>query len=278
MGGILPHLEDHIAQWRLTLDGEPFQTHSSWLAFVTRGGERAMLKVYKPDSDEAPGARYLMAHKGLGTVRVLEADEAAILIERIMPGTMLKELPVQGRDDEATHIVCDTILKLQQSRAPIAGWPGHEVQKTEFKRRNAIPPLTADIAARAEAMLLELEATQKDTVLLHGDLHHDNILFDETRGWLAIDPKGIVADLAYELAAPLRNPIESPDMFLSPAQMDRRVRIYCERLSLDRQRVLGWSFARNCVAALWYADRTPVPERVKVWPAATLAALKLLES
>jgi streptomycin 6-kinase len=60
--------------------------------------------------------------------------------------------------------------------------------------------------------------------------------------------------------------------------MDRRVRIYCERLKLDRRRVLGWCFARNCVAALWYADRTPVPERVKIWPSATLAALTLLES
>jgi streptomycin 6-kinase len=55
------------------------------------------------------------------------------------------------------------------------------------------------------------------------------------------------------------------------------VLIYCERLNLDRRRVLGWCFARNCVAALWYADRTPEPERVKIWPSATLAALKLLE-
>jgi len=271
-------LQAHIAKWRLTPDGEPFETHSSWLAFVTRGDERAMLKAFKPDSDEGPSSRYLIAHRGVGTVRVLESDDSAILVERVVPGTILSELSAQGRDDEATHIICDTILKLQESRADIVGWPGHDVQTTEFRRRIAIAPLTAEIAAKAEAIFLCLEASQKKRVLLHGDLHHDNILFDAKRGWLIVDPKGIVGDLAYEIAAPLRNPLANPDHFLSPAQMDRRVRIYCERLKLDRRRVLGWCFARNCVAALWYADRTPRAERRKAWPAATLAALELLNA
>ena len=278
MAELLPHLQPHIERWRLTLDGAPFETHSSWLAFVTRGKDRAVLKVYKPDSDEAQGTRYIAAHDGAGTVRVLEHDDAGVLLERAVPGTPLSEMALAGRDDEATHIVCDTILKLQQSRAPIAGWPAHEVQKAEFRRRIAIPPLDAEIAARAEALFLELEATQPEHVLLHGDLHHDNILFDERRGWLAIDPKGMVADLAYELAAPLRNPVGSPERFLSPEHMDHRVRIYCARLGVDRRRTLGWCFARNCVAALWYADRTPVPERVAVWPIPTLSALRLLDS
>ena len=272
------HLDKYIAKWRLTLDGEPFETHSSWLSFVRRGQDRAVLKVFKPESDEAPGARFLLLHKGAGTVRVLESDPKAILLERVVPGTRLETLSLGGRDDEATHIICDTIEKLQSARAVIAGWPGHEEQVAEFKRRIAVAPLTPEIAARAQALFLELEATQKHRVLLHGDLHHENILFDDDRGWLAIDPKGVVGDLAYELAAPLRNPLESPDTFMTPAQMDRRVGIYCERLRLERRRVLGWCFARNAIAALWYADRTPEPLRAKAWPAATLAALKLLDA
>jgi streptomycin 6-kinase len=271
-------LDSHLAQWRLTLDGEPFETHSSWLAFVRRGQDRAVLKVFKPESDEAPGARFLLLHKGAGTVRVLESDPKAILLERIVPGTRLEALSLDGRDDKATHIICDTIEKLQSARAAIAGWQGHEEQVAEFKRRVAIAPLTAEIAARAQALFLELEATQEHRVLLHGDLHHENILFDDKRGWLAIDPKGVVGDLAYELAAPLRNPLADPDTFMTPAQMDRRVGIYCERLRLERRRVLGWCFARNAIAALWYADRTPEPQRDKAWPAATLAALKLLDA
>lgn len=271
-------LEPHLAAWRLTPDGEPFETHSSWLSFVRRGQDRAVLKVFKPESDEAPGARFLALHKGIGTVRVLESDPNAVLLERVVPGTRLEALSFAGRDDEATHIICDTIEKLQSANADIAGWPGHEEQVAEFKRRVAIAPLTTEIAARAQALFLELEATQAHRVLLHGDLHHENILFDDKRGWLTIDPKGVIGDLAYELAAPLRNPLVDPDTFMTPAQMDRRVGIYCERLKLDRRRVLGWCFARNAIAALWYADRTPEPLRDKAWPAATLAALTLLDA
>jgi streptomycin 6-kinase len=270
----LTHLSGHIDEWRLIPDGEPFETHSSWLCFVRRDGERALLKVFKPGSDEAPSARYFAAHHGHGTVRVLANDAQALLIERISPGTLLSTLSRSGRDDEATHIVCDTITTLQSRRAATTGWPGHQEHATQFEKRQAIAPLTRDIVSRAQSLFRELDATQEERVLLHGDLHHENILFDEARGWLAIDPKGEVGELAYELAAPLRNPLEDPNR--SPTQMDRRVRIYCERLNLDRQRVLGWCFARNASAAMWYADHTPEPLREKTWAAATLIALQLL--
>jgi streptomycin 6-kinase len=271
------HLAHHLDLWGLTPDGEPFETHSSWLAFVSRGTDRAVLKVYKPDSDEAPSARYLTLRHGHGTVRVLTADDRAILVERIDPGTLLATHPPDGRDDEATNIICDTIEKLQSVKADPTGWPGHDLHYDEFEKSQALAPLTPRIAARAAAMFRELNASRAPPVLLHGDLHHGNILFDDARGWLAIDPKGEVGEIAYELAAPLRNPLERSEFFMSEAQMDRRVRIYCERLGVDRQRVLGWCFARNCSAALWYAGRTPEPLRDKAWPAATLTALKLLQ-
>ncbi len=272
----LDPLHAHIERWDLTPDGQPFETVSSWLCFTMRGPERAMLKVFKPESDEGPSARYLALHKGHGTARVLESDEAAILVERIDPGTQLTTYPLGGRDDEATHVVCDTIEKLQSANADPSGWPGHDLQYGVFGSGYAVPPLTDVVVARAAATFRELEASRPECVLLHGDLHHENILFDATRGWLAIDPKGEVGEIAYELAAPLRNPLERLEEFVTPAQMDRRVRIYCERLGLDRTRVLGWCFARNCSAALWHANRTPESARAKAWATAALTALSLL--
>ena len=270
-------LETHFTRWRLAPDGKPFETHSSWLCFVRRDSDPAFLKVFKPGSNEGPSSRYLAAHGGKGTVRVVESDSSAILVERISPGTPLTTLSLSGRDDKATHIVCETIERLQESHCDITGWPGHEEHEIQFEMRQVVPPLTPEIAARARSLFRQLDAMQGTRVLLHGDLHHDNILFDDRRGWLAIDPKGEVGELAYELAAPLRNPLEGPDIFMSKAQMDRRVHIYCERLNLDRERVLGWCFARNASAAMWYADRTPEPLRDKAWPAATLTALELLD-
>lgn len=278
MTEILPHLEDHIAKWRLARDGAPFETHSSWLAFVTRDGKPAVLKVFKPGSNEAPSSRYLILHKGCGTVRVLDSDDAAILVERITPGTRLASLSAAGRDEEAIHVICDTIEKLQSSGADSAGWPGHDEHLAVFAEREPVAPFTPKIIARAKALFRELDASQPQRVLLHGDLHHDNILFDDRLGWLAIDPKGEAGEIAYELAAALRNPLESAELFITPGQLDRRVQIYCERLKLDRRRVLGWCFARNASAALWYCAVTPETSRQKAWPAVTLAALELLNS
>lgn len=275
---MLEHLAPYLDRWMLTPDGAPFETHSSWLCHVRRGSAHAFLKAFKPDSDEAPSGRYLAQHNGAGTVHVLEADNHAILVERLVPGTSLTALSLDGRDDVATQIICDTIEKLQSAKADPAGWPAYEEQKTEYARHVEHPPLTKDVVDRARAMLGELEATQTDVRLLHGDLHHENILFDETRGWLAIDPKGVAGELAYELAGPLRNPLERPDLFADAKAMDRRVRIYCERLGLDRARVLGWCFARNCVVALWNAQHWPDASRSANWAAATLTALKLLQS
>ena len=78
------HLEDHIAKWRLTPDGKPFETHSSWLVFVQSRGKPAALKVYKPHSDETRSAD-ILRHWGDRAVRVYEGDTSAMVVERIVP-------------------------------------------------------------------------------------------------------------------------------------------------------------------------------------------------
>src|SRR5207244_1723119 len=69
----------------------------------------------------------------------------------------------------------------------------------------------------------DLCGSQRHRQLLHGDLHHYNVLFDARRGWLAIDPKGVVGELEYEVGAALRNPYEAPELFLEPSTIERRV-------------------------------------------------------
>src|SRR5262249_62067687 len=120
--------------------------------------------------------------------------------------------------------------------------------------------LPADLLDRAASLYGELWRSQGPRVLLHGDLHHDNVLDGGLRGWLAIDPKGIIGERAYETGALLRNPTEDASRFARPEVIDRRVRILCERLALDRERVVGWGFAQAGRSALWGVEgRTPDP-------------------
>jgi streptomycin 6-kinase len=103
----------------------------------------------------------------------------------------------------------------------------------------------------AERLFAELLASQAEPVLLHGDLHHFNILAAERQPWLALDPKGVVGEPAYEVGALLRNP--SPDQ---PAHVQaRRVAQLAEALALDRERLLGWGVAQAVLSGWWmYED------------------------
>ena len=67
-------------------------------------------------------------------------------------------------------------------------------------------------------------------MFLHGDLQHYNVLRDEVRGWLAIDPKGVVAELEYEIGSILRNPVELAELVIKPTAISRRLSVLTTEL------------------------------------------------
>jgi streptomycin 6-kinase len=119
-------------------------------------------------------------------------------------------------------------------------------------------PLPLDLVERAEALFDDLLASQAQAMLLHGDLHHENILAATREPWLAIDPKGLVGEPAYEVGALLRNPY--PHLLSEPdpaAILASRLDLLAEELALDRQRMLAWAFAQAVLSAWWHVeDRT----------------------
>ena len=243
----LAHLSGHIEKWRLTPDGEPFETRSSWLQFVQTGGKPAVLKVYKPNSDETRGAD-ILRHWGERAVRVYAADEAAMVVERIVPGSPLSASTAHD-DDRATHIWCATVSGLHVAPAP-KGWKTLFDCGRCYKRpyRDHLV-LTRDHFERGKKVFFELCETQSaKQFLLHADLHHDNILNDRGRGWLVIDPKGYAGELEFETASFLHNPARD---FRTAAVLERRARILSDRLGLDHDRILRWCFAHGVLSALW---------------------------
>lgn len=90
--------------------------------------------------------------------------------------------------------------------------------------------------------------------LLHGDLHHYNVLFDSDRHWLAIDPKGVLGELEYEVGAALRNPCETPELFASPATIETRIARFEAELKLNPDRMLAWGFAQAVLSAIWTVE------------------------
>jgi streptomycin 6-kinase len=244
----------HFTRWSLRPEGEPLETPSSYIVTVQSPAGPAVLKLFKPPREEAGSPRVLAHYGGSGAVRVIAHDEEAMLMRRALPGTPLSDLVRAGHDDEATGVICDVAAALHARGAASGDWITVEDWGDDFgchrrsARADSIPSALLDEAQEAFAVLC---GTQSKRVLLHGDLHHDNILFDRSLGWLAIDPKGVLGEPEYELGAALRNPVGSAEVYTDPAVMERRVARMCARLGFEPARVVRWCFAQAVLSAVW---------------------------
>ncbi len=264
----------HLALWGLTPVGPVRRTSTAWLAPVRRGSERLMLKGVGT-SDEAGQGAALAHWAGRGAVRLLAQHGEVLLLERAAPGGPLSSLVYAGRDDEATAITAEVIATLHAAPTPegfvtVEDW-GRGFERVRPRARAG----GADVRLidRAADLYRDLCASQGAAKLLHGDLHHDNILHDEGRGWLAIDPKGVVGEAAFETGAMLRNPGPDPALWADRARIARRTAILCERLDLDLVRVVGWCFARAVLSALWHVEDRQDPGPAWSMARATLSLL-----
>lgn len=262
-------------EWSLTL-GPPFPRLTfNYAAPATRAdGTAAVLKVCLPDREYATEAAALRLFDGRGSVRLLEHDLArgALLLERLEPGTLLRDV---ADDAEATTIAAGVMRQLWRPVPPshpfpsVADW-ARGLTRLRQQFAGGTGPLPEALVAQAESLFADLLASQTETALLHGDLHHDNILAAGRAPWLAIDPKGIVGDPAYETAVFIRNP---DTLFASPHAgrvLARRIDQLSEELTLDRARVRGWAMAHAVLSLAW-----SVEDEGQV-PPASLACAELL--
>ncbi len=265
----------HTAKWRLVPDGSEIETPSSWLLPVRQSALPAMLKVYKPGSDERHGTDYLRYVEGDGAVCVMAADEEALLMERATGSRSLLDMAVNGGDASAGEILAGTVAKLHRPRAaapPPTLVPLERHFASLFEHASE-HPLLGRSAATARALFGAL----RDAIPLHGDLHHSNVLDGGTRGWLAVDPKGLIGERTYDVANLLGNPWPHGEIEHSTERMRHMAELYANRLGMDERRVLAFSLAHAGLAASWALDEGADPAyRLKC--AEVLAPLVALES
>jgi streptomycin 6-kinase len=256
---LIDRMKSHARQWAMIVDNT-IETESSLIALGRRGEtsphQPVVLKVIKREGDEWHSGNILRAFDANGFARVYEYAPGAVLLERLRPGNSLAEMSLSGNDDEATEILAGVIQQMRVAPPSSSAWAASATVwdwAKGFERylTTGDAQIPHDLVESAGQLYLKLCATQREPRLLHGDLHHYNVLFDSERGWLAIDPKGVVGEVEYEIGAILRNPFERPDLFTTPATIDERTRRLSERLGLDRGRVLAWAFAQAVLSAIW---------------------------
>jgi streptomycin 6-kinase len=253
-----------VDEWSLELEPAFEPAHISLVVPVRReDGSAAVLKLNFPEPESGREADALACWDGVGAARLLGRDDErrALLLERCLPGTCLWEV----EEDEATEIAAEVLGQLWGQ--PPAGEFRSLVD--EAARWAETLPETWEQAGRPFEQALLDEAVEflravppaEEAALLHQDLHGGNILRSE-RGWLAIDPKPLVGERAFDVASLLRDRRDElardPD---AATRVQRRVDFYSERLPLDRERVRGWGIAH---ALAWgFEGGRPLPGHIE---------------
>jgi streptomycin 6-kinase len=256
----LPGLLDDVAgDWDLAV-GAPYRLSFNWVAPVTRAdGSPAVLKLGVPTGHLSVEAEALRAYGGNGAVRLLAEDPArgALLLEHAEPGTPAAAL-VPRDDTAATAALIGVGRRLHRPVPPGCALPELSAERASFRahltRFRHDDPLPRRLVIRAAGLFDELCASAPQRHLLHGDLHHDNVLRAQREPWLAIDPHGVVGDRGYDCGAMLYNP--DPDrredhlLALVPARIEQ----LADGFGLPVERVLAWGFVMGVLSEVWTAQ------------------------
>jgi streptomycin 6-kinase len=240
----LPRLAEECAeQWSLRL-GEPFGQGNVSLTTPVRlaDGHQAVLKLNFPEEESAHEADALLHWHGEGAVRLLEVDRErnALLVEYADPGTSLWEVA----DDEEATLIAAAVLRRLWRRAPADGHPFRllavEAERWTAELRSDWEalgrPFEQSLVETAAAAARELADSQPALVLCHQDLQGSNVLRARREPWLAIDPKPIVGEPAFDVASLLRD----RRWAIRGEVIRRRLDLLAAELDLERERMRGW--------------------------------------
>jgi streptomycin 6-kinase len=248
----LPDLVDGcIERWSLTDVGTPYEGGMAGYVVPATAADGApvALKIQWPHRECEHEGEALRRWSGDGAVRLVDHDRDAhaLLLERAEPGHRLTASP----PDLAVGVIISLVRRLSvpvtESFTSLAEEAAHWGDELPRTWERAGRPFDAELVDTTLGLLRELAPTQGPSVLLHQDLHADNVLAAEREPWLAIDPKPLAGEMAFAVAPLVR------DFCLGHSRqaVRRRLDRACDELDLDRERARGWTVAQTVA---WAGD------------------------
>jgi streptomycin 6-kinase len=221
-------------------------------------GGRVIVKHLKPKvlEDSLRGADFLAWRDGAGCVRLLARSDDMLLMEHAGTTTLRDHLLSHG-DADATRIAAEVLLDYHRpsdtpppaSLLPLPRYFASLFDKAERDRHEGVEGPYLEAAAIADALI----ADQRDIKPLHGDLHHENIV-SGPRGWLIIDPAGLIGDPTLDVANMFSNPLDRFDLTRNEERIASMADIFAETLGRDVRTILRYGFAYGCLSAAWHDE------------------------
>ena len=249
MGDQITALAECARRWRLAI-GEPYPEGAAGYAVRAQlpDGTPAVLKLIHPHREAEREADALALWDGSGAVRLLDRDDerGAILMERCEPGT-----PLSAAGAEAA---LDVLIGLLPRLWVPAGAPFHTLADEAAWWVSYLPgeweaagrPFERRLLDAAREALEALAPAQGEQVLLHQDLHADNVLAAEREPWLVIDPKPLTGEREFAVAPIVR----STELGHSRRAVVHRLDRLSAELGLDRDRARGWTIGQTIAWAI----------------------------
>ncbi|MCA1058238.1 aminoglycoside phosphotransferase family protein [Rossellomorea aquimaris] len=251
--GLLESLKDRL---QLTYD-KPFSLSYNFVVPVRIRQERdAVLKIGYPNNDFSNEFHALQDFQGRGMVEVLDYNkvEGWILLDRLLPGASLHSI---DDEEEVLSIFAHTAKRLWHKPVSVHSYPTVQswskgIGRLRERFNGGSGPIPEDLVLKAENLYTELLGTSTDRFLLHGDLHHGNILYSDSSGWTAIDPKGLIGEREYDCIQFMLNEWKKWEV---PIELLRyRTRTLASLLSLSYERLISYGFCHSILSASWSVE------------------------
>ncbi|MDQ5890724.1 MAG: streptomycin 6-kinase [Candidatus Dependentiae bacterium] len=222
------------------------QSGPNYIAKGFQGEKHIVLKTSANARSLAQEARALRAFEGYGTVQLLAQEAHALLLQCADPGQSLCSLFPEK--DHASILITAACMK-QLHTAPLDPHFKTLADRVAILAHEwAVPE---HLLKKARMLTKELLDTTPPAVMLHGDLHHSNIVRNND-AWLVIDPKGLIGDPTYEAAAFIVNP--KPQLIREPMIekiLVDRIELFAQKLHCEKARIASWAYVHTILAWIW---------------------------
>ena len=255
------------ASWNIEAAKRIADTPAGIVYELTRkDGSLAIAKVLKKKvlKDSLRGADFIAWRAGIGCVELLDQSDNILLMEHAGTETLRDVLFRDGNDDATTEIAAEVLLRYHQpseqsppsSLLTLPLYFESLFRKAEQDRHDGVDSPFVEAARLAQTLIDQ----QRDIKPLHGDLHHENIMHSD-RGWIIIDPAGLIGDAALDVANMFSNPLDRFDLTRSEARIASMAAIFSRALQRDERLLLQYAFAYGCLSATWHEEDGNAEER-----------------
>ncbi|WP_156882557.1 aminoglycoside phosphotransferase family protein [Halalkalibacillus halophilus] len=212
--------------------------------------QKYVVKFSFPDQGFKDEINALKLFPDTHSVRLINTDEnrGVMLLEHILPGYSMRSM----KEEQYCNIVAEVSANIHLPAPKSSFLPStrarlHSLEHIERNHPSGIGPISKAQLQNAKLVFSYLYHSTETSYILHGDLHHDNIIKGE-RDWKAIDPKGLIGEKEYDFIPFLLN--ELPEEGYERV-IENRAMTLCDVLRLDYRRMLLWGYAHAVLATSW---------------------------